>query len=499
MLRKRFALFAVSAVSVVLIGILLSGCQQQTGIVSVTSGTTSQTIHIRNNNSSTKGGAVPETISEDSSWYPLHRTTGENGEDIVFIDPQCGWKMVYGEILGNITSGSQDVVLYNTIDGGENWVQVSKTRNENSDSDKTIPYKGIKTGMTFLDKSTGWISFQYEAPASLLITHDGGHTWEKQSLPLMENSGLEGGLVLAPPTFLTKDDGIIVVNNCNSLFYITHDGGENWSYIEQPSRSGSSGNLSWDFSGTDRNYDLVMNGQVTVNETIWGTSDGGHTWTQVTDKTLSDTQPIRADVNNDGVVEDISLHTLTKKTDTGYSPSLYLVINGRMQLVFDDAFQGSRVTPEIHLLNSSDGKSKAVIVNSAIKTADWTPVEDYYVYQFKDGIIKNVPVIIPEQKFAVKGNKVQVMYPEFNVQKSFTVNDNTVKFYGEPKDIFVQGKNPLYLRGVLLVKGKEGLDRFITYENAELRSGGYFYTVDTWYEFKDDKLMAESVQFTDRR
>jgi photosystem II stability/assembly factor-like uncharacterized protein len=478
---------------------LLSGCQQQTGLVPVSSSTTSQTIQIGNKSSSTKGSVVAETISEDSSWYPLHRTTGENGEDIVFIDAQYGWKMVYGEIIGNITSGSQDVVLYKTTDGGENWVQVSKTGDENGDFDKTIPYKGIKTGMTFLDKSTGWISFQYEAPVSLLITHDGGHTWEKQSFPLMENSGLEGGIVLAPPTFFTKEDGIIVVNNCNSLFFVTHNGGKNWSYIEQPSRSGSSGNLSWDFSETDRNYDLVMNGQVTVNGTIWGTSDGGHTWTQVADKILSDTQPIRADINNDKAVENISLRTLTKKTDTGYSPCLYLVINGKMQLVFDDAFQGLRVTPEIHLLNSFDGKSKAVIVNSAIKTADWSPIEDYYVYQFKDGIIKTVPVIMPEQKFAVKGNKVQVMYPEFNAQKSFTVNDNTVKFYGEPKGIFVQGKNPLYLRGVSFEKGKEGLDRFITYENAELRSGGYFYTVNTWYEFKGDKLIAKSVQFTDRR
>lgn len=95
----------------------------------------------------------------------------------------------------------------------------------------------------------------------------------------MKNSGISQ-FVLSPPAFFTKQDGIKIYNDVNSLWYITHDGGKTWTLIQQPSRKGSDGNLSWDFSGIDRNYDPVMNGQLTINAITWITKDGGLTWSK---------------------------------------------------------------------------------------------------------------------------------------------------------------------------------------------------------------------------
>jgi Neuraminidase (sialidase) len=142
MLRKRVAVLIASTV---FIGIVLLGCQLQTKPISIPSNTTSQSNPISNNSDSTKISTAPtKKPTTDSTWYPLHRTRGVNGEDIIFIDTEHGWKLEYK----GAGAGSQDVVLYRTNDGGKNWVQVSKTLDEKytnpvEQKHKSIPLKII--------------------------------------------------------------------------------------------------------------------------------------------------------------------------------------------------------------------------------------------------------------------------------------------------------------------------------------------------------------------
>lgn len=281
MLRKRIALLTLSAAIVTIVAI---GCQQQTQS-NLSLKAPSQSLSAprsapfdQNGNSivgAQTNASQTATSTENSTWYPAHRTKGNNGEDIVFIDSQHGWKMEGG----GVATGANPVTIYRTEDGGKNWTKISDT---NPQTPKSLPKMGLKTGITFLDSSTGWVGLDEPAPEpEVYVTHDGGQTWERQALPIMENSGL-GGFVLSPPTFFTKQDGIIIFNNVNSLWYVTHDGGKSWILCQEYTRAGSNGNLSWNFSGIDRNYDPVMNGHVTINGVTWNTKDGGHSWTNNT-------------------------------------------------------------------------------------------------------------------------------------------------------------------------------------------------------------------------
>ncbi len=55
---------------------------------------------------------------------------------------------------------------WRTTDGGENWEEV------------TLPMQTYWQGMTFMDQDTGWIGGGTSTTGTILITRDGGDTWE---------------------------------------------------------------------------------------------------------------------------------------------------------------------------------------------------------------------------------------------------------------------------------------------------------------------------------
>ncbi len=336
--KRKTALF----IATIIITTAIIGCHQQPG-----PGTKDSTLN--------KTDITDSSSATDAAWYPAHRTKGENSEDIVFIGPLHGWKME----SNGVAMGSQSVTLFKTVDGGKAWVKISETVDPNkSDADgqqsSAIPFGGLKTGITFLDEQTGWIGMDEPAPQpEIYVTHDGGQTWERQELPIMENSGL-GGFVLSPPAFFTKQDGIIIFNNVNSLWYVTHDGGENWILCQDASRSSSNGNLHWDFSGTDKDYDPVMNGNVTIEGVTWITKDGGHTWataeasssteTEVSTKrieTVEDiTNAIVKFIDSNGGIQKLTAVTTNEDQDSMNSAGDYFadpnVVSSQLAIALND-------------------------------------------------------------------------------------------------------------------------------------------------------------------
>lgn len=205
------------------------------------------------------------------------------------------------------------------------------------------------------------------------------------------------------------------------------------------------------------------------------------------DLPVIDSEIIKNDINNDGVPEDISLRA--------EDDSVYLMINGKSQHVFDDTFQGIRGQPYLHILTSSDKKSKAVIVNAILKSADWGGFEEYYVYRFMNDSIEAVPVMLPEPKYVVENSRVQVTIPQYHAEANFSVSEDVAKYYGEPKEIFNrEPRDLLNLREIAFDPDKFETELFITLEDAELLKGGYFYTLKTAYEFKDGQLLPKNVE-----
>ena len=210
-----------------------------------------------------------------------------------------------------------------------------------------------------------------------------------------------------------------------------------------------------------------------------------------------DSANLTEDLDGDGTNEEISLRIKSNLSDVSISPELYLVVNGKEEFLFSDAGSGIRTKPELHLLDSSSDSSKAVIINSAIKPADWDPVEEFYPYSYKNGKLLKLRVIKPDQRVKSEGKNVFVQYPQFNKKISFKVNDNTLRFYGEPKDIFSNGV-PLYQRALNFKKTESRNTRLITVENGEMFKGGYYFTVETVYAFEDGELVPKSLRFIDR-
>ena len=105
-------------------------------------------------------------------------------------------------------------------------------------------------------------------------TQDGGHTWQRQPLP-MSSSVSE----TEPPTFFTATDGILPVRSSWGLdFYVTYDGGTSWQSTTPLSQSSSSSSSYLAaFFMRDLNHIWVAGGTA-----LYVTGDGGLHWTKIT-------------------------------------------------------------------------------------------------------------------------------------------------------------------------------------------------------------------------
>jgi photosystem II stability/assembly factor-like uncharacterized protein len=88
--------------------------------------------------------------------------------------------------------------------------------------------------MTFLDANTGWVTGTRPVGGEvyLFVTHDGGISWEQQSIPLPAGYETYQYMPQAPIFFGT--DGFLPLmvylsGTINFTFYTTQDGGTTWT------------------------------------------------------------------------------------------------------------------------------------------------------------------------------------------------------------------------------------------------------------------------------
>jgi photosystem II stability/assembly factor-like uncharacterized protein len=153
---------------------------------------------------------------------------------ISFIDPQHGWVLAAVRPPGG---AAEPVGVFRTTDGGKTWVNVATALFADTTPPGRLPYGGQKTGMRFLDASTGWVTGTVSLSnlAWLYVTHDGGSTWQQQSL-LMPQGVPSARLSILSPTFFSAADGILPITFSNVTtdsdiaidIYATHDGGRTW-------------------------------------------------------------------------------------------------------------------------------------------------------------------------------------------------------------------------------------------------------------------------------
>lgn len=215
-------------------------------------------------------GALYHTTDGGLSWTSTSVPFG--GASLQFLDA------LTGRALSNlgVGLGSNAVEMYQTSDGGVTWLSVFNDHPSRSNSSDTLPFGGIKNGMTFLDANTGWVTGSRPMPGDiyLFLTRDGGISWSQQGIPLPAGYGDNMYMAQAPVFF--GNDGFLPLlvylsNTTVFTFYSTRDGGLTWTgdpanaaAIIPPCTYAFADALHawcWD-SGT----------------TLYSTSDGARTW-----------------------------------------------------------------------------------------------------------------------------------------------------------------------------------------------------------------------------
>ncbi len=168
------------------------------------------------------GDAMLESTDAGLHWHRL-----DWGPAIVsFVTPARGWR------LGRVTTLAHPPPLYETRDGGRSWI----TRVDPCKGDYGVP-----AAMSFASKTRGWIVCNTQATAgyqgkAVWMTTDGGGSWELRGRthpigppePKQQVGNLPGYGYPTGAAFLADGHGWVMQGRGDML--ITADGGHTWQH-----------------------------------------------------------------------------------------------------------------------------------------------------------------------------------------------------------------------------------------------------------------------------
>lgn len=205
---------------------------------------------------------------------------------------QCGEPFVPGGTVGQMTfadtthggmlvslgvsAGSERVALFGTDDGGMHWTTRTRTTGQTGTTTPGgLPPTCLKRGLAFRDAMTGWVGGDCNGGDPFFyVTHDGGRTWQRDTLPPLDpRSGpLTGMLAVTPPIFTSPADATLLVRDSSrAILYRTGDGGMTWKPLLLPANPTSAPHFN----------DAAM-GWMTDGVQLSHTGDGGEQWTAIT-------------------------------------------------------------------------------------------------------------------------------------------------------------------------------------------------------------------------
>lgn len=220
-----------------------------------------------------------------ATWQPsqpldlTNLTEFYNPSNMQFVNGQTGWLLVHVGVGMN----HDYFVLYRSQDGGSTWTRLLDPYNDTSGT-----MGCTKTSMLFTDATHGWLTGDCHgvAPGVLLFkTSDGGATWEEVTLPAPTNApGLfdvntQVACGSYDPFFFSNDLGHLSVTcayydqtpiTYKYFVYTTQNGGSTWTSASYPGES---------------LYFVTNDTGWALSNKIQRTTDGGLTWTPISDVT----------------------------------------------------------------------------------------------------------------------------------------------------------------------------------------------------------------------
>lgn len=249
----------------------------------------------------------PLNVAEAELFSPLF---------IQFATPQMGWLMA--EVGAGMNH--QYIMLFQTTDGGTNWVRVL-------DPFQPGPHSCPKTGMSFVEEGTGWITANCAGLMDgvfLNWTEDGGVSWTERPLsPPAEDANffaLPNGCYADQPQLVSAQNGRLTIHcqnfdtNAESHFlYQTTDGGQTWQIYPYPG-----GQL------------IFINDQIALalGKTIHKTVNGGQNWEQISTVSWEGQFTFADEMHGWAVAREGEEIALVKTEDGGQSWQLVQPVSG---------------------------------------------------------------------------------------------------------------------------------------------------------------------------
>ena len=230
------------------------------------------------------GTVVFRTSDAGASWqrgtaFAAAGMHARGATSLFFFDSEHGWLM--GNSVNPVLAAPDRVefqFLYRTTDGGSHWQRIADTRA----SGPACPWSRF----AFSSRTTGWLT-TYCGPSGgrpeLLLSHDGGSTWEAQTLPL--TAGV--GSYLQAPRFFDASRGFLTADTdgSGSALFATSDGGLTWTTRVLPGALLIAG----DFVDPEHGWVIAGPAELARNDPsanglplpLYQTSDGGLTWQRI--------------------------------------------------------------------------------------------------------------------------------------------------------------------------------------------------------------------------
>lgn len=236
---------------------------------------------------------VFHTTNGGKTWEKVMLQTNDFAvASMTFVDAMHGWLFTvqstaspYNQFYGPFPVSPRKLEMFRTTDGGATWVKISSDH-----FPLPMPVSdGHAIGMGFASASTGWLAAG--SSTQIQVTHDGGVSWQWQTLPPPPRSSSCSDGQVWPPQFFTAQDGILSLvcgNPAGLITYVTHDGGTTWNASPilplVPTKATWSPDTVADT--TPQPFFLDVNHgwlEVSENNTheLYMTSDGGQHWTRL--------------------------------------------------------------------------------------------------------------------------------------------------------------------------------------------------------------------------
>jgi photosystem II stability/assembly factor-like uncharacterized protein len=222
------------------------------------------------------------TENGGASWSRSAPAGQAEPKAVDFVDPAHGWLL---EDLG--AAMNQDgVAVYQTTDAGRRWSLTAQTpppQGESSSSSGNgsgLPAACDKSGMIFSSLRTGWITGYCVVGSEVLVTRDAGYHWAPQSLPMTAAACSPGGCSITPPQFIGRT-GFLTIGHYSATgeLLVSRDGGSSWQPRYLPAGAGPYPQIS--FFSADRGIAVAGGSQGLIGNVFFLTADGGRSWTPV--------------------------------------------------------------------------------------------------------------------------------------------------------------------------------------------------------------------------